>query len=62
MTIAVPFNDIDAMEQRINRLEAEGRPPACVIMEATLLNLGVVPPEPGYLEAVRELTRARASS
>ncbi len=59
MTIAVPFNDIEAMEKRIDRLEAEGRPPACVIMEATLLNLGVVPPEPGYLEAVRELTRSK---
>src|SRR3954447_2665093 len=59
MTVAVPFNDVDAMERRIARLEAEGHPPACVIMEATLLNLGVVPPEPGYLEAVRELTRAK---
>ena len=34
----------------------EGRPPACVIMEAAMMNLGVVLPEPGYLEAVRELT------
>ena len=59
MTVAVPFNDIEAMERRIARLEAEGRLPACVIMEATLLNLGVVPPEPGYLEAVRELTRRK---
>src|SRR5690242_7209344 len=59
MTVAVPFNDADAMERRLRRLEAEGRLPACVIMEATLLNLGVVPPEPGYLEAVRELTRSR---
>ena len=44
---AVPFNDAEAMERRIDALEAEGRPPACVIMEAALLNLGVVPPEPG---------------
>src|ERR671928_363612 len=57
LTVAVPFNDADAMERRIERLAAEGRKPACVIMEATLLNLGVVPPEPGYLEAVREITR-----
>jgi glutamate-1-semialdehyde 2,1-aminomutase len=35
----------------------EGRPPACVIMEPAMMNLGVVLPEPGYLEAVRELTR-----
>ena len=35
---------------------AEGRKPACVIMEAAMMNLGVVLPEPGYLEAVREIT------
>ena len=57
MTIAVPFNDAAAMERRIERLVDEGRPPACVIMEAAMMNLGVVLPEPGYLEAVRELTR-----
>jgi glutamate-1-semialdehyde 2,1-aminomutase len=57
MTIAVPFNDAAAMERRIERLVAEGRPPACVIMEAAMMNLGIVLPEPGYLEAVREITR-----
>jgi glutamate-1-semialdehyde 2,1-aminomutase len=56
LTVAVPFNDADAMERRIERLAAEGRLPACVIMEAAMMNLGVVLPEPGYLEAVRELT------
>src|SRR4051812_34646568 len=57
MTIAVPFNDAAAMERRIERLDKEGRKPACVIMEAAMMNLGVVLPEPGYLEAVREITR-----
>ncbi len=57
MTVAVPFNDAEAMEIRIERLFEEGRPPACVIMEPAMMNLGVVLPEPGYLEAVRELTR-----
>jgi glutamate-1-semialdehyde 2,1-aminomutase len=57
MTIAVPFNDAAAMERRLERLIEEGRKPACVIMEAAMMNLGVVLPEPGYLEAVRELTR-----
>jgi glutamate-1-semialdehyde 2,1-aminomutase len=59
LTIAVPFNDADAMEARLDRLEQEGRTPACVIMEPAMMNLGVVLPEPGYLEAVRELTRRR---
>jgi glutamate-1-semialdehyde 2,1-aminomutase len=45
------------MEARIERLVAEDRKPACVIMEAAMMNLGVVLPEDGYLEAVREITR-----
>jgi glutamate-1-semialdehyde 2,1-aminomutase len=56
MTVVVPFNDAGAMERRIERLAHEGRLPACLIMEAAMMNLGVVLPEPGYLEAVRELT------
>ena len=57
LTIPVPFNDAGAMERRIERLTEEGRKPACVIMEAAMMNLGVVLPEPGYLEAVRDITR-----
>ena len=45
------------MERRIERLIEEDRKPACVIMEPAMMNLGVVLPEPGYLEDVRELTR-----
>jgi glutamate-1-semialdehyde 2,1-aminomutase len=56
LTVPVPFNDTGAMERRIERLIEEGRPPACVIMEPAMMNLGVILPEPGYLEAVRELT------
>src|SRR5215204_6384486 len=55
MTVAVPFNDAGAMERRIKRLDAEGRKPACVIMEAAMMNLGVVLPEDGYLAEVREI-------
>lgn len=57
LTVPVPFNDAGAMERRIERLESEGRKPACVIMEAAMMNLGVVLPEAGYLQQVRELTR-----
>jgi glutamate-1-semialdehyde 2,1-aminomutase len=57
MTVPVPFNDAEAMERRIERLDREGRKPACVIMEAAMMNLGVVLPEDGYLEAVRDITR-----
>ena len=54
---AVHFNDAESMDRRIAELDAEGRKPACVIMEAAMMNLGVVLPEDGYLEAVREITR-----
>src|SRR2546423_7436786 len=56
LTISVPFNDAGAMERRIERLAAEGRAPACVIMEAAMMNLGVVLPQPGYLAQVLEIT------
>ena len=55
----MPFNDAGALARRLDRLEDEGRLPACMIMEAAMMNLGVVLPEPGYLEAVREETRKR---
>jgi glutamate-1-semialdehyde 2,1-aminomutase len=57
MTAAVPFNDAPMMEARIEHLIDEGRKPACVIMEAAMMNLGVVLPEPGYLQAVRDITK-----
>lgn len=59
MTHAVPFNDAGAMERRIDRMISEGIKPACVIMEAAMMNCGVILPEPGYLEAVREITATR---
>src|SRR4051812_37546190 len=52
LTHAVHFNDAENMERLVAEIE-----PACVIMEAAMMNLGVVLPEPGYLEAVREITR-----
>jgi glutamate-1-semialdehyde 2,1-aminomutase len=57
LTVPVPFNDAPAMRRRVEGLIEEGRAPACVIMEAAMMNLGVVLPEPGYLEAVHTLTR-----
>src|SRR4051812_15915034 len=54
---AVHFNDAESMERRIEELDREGRKPACVIMEPAMMNLGVVLPEEGYLEAVREITK-----
>ena len=57
LTKAVPFNDAAALERRIESLDGEGRKPACLIMEAVMMNIGVVMPEEGYLEAVRDITK-----
>jgi glutamate-1-semialdehyde 2,1-aminomutase len=57
LTVAVPFNDIENITKRIERMVEEGNPPACVIMEAAMMNLGVVLPEPGFLEGIRALTK-----
>lgn len=51
-TIAVPFNDLVAMEHALARGEI-----ACVLMEPALTNIGIVLPHDGYLEGVRRLTR-----
>jgi glutamate-1-semialdehyde 2,1-aminomutase len=59
LTVAVPFNDAEALSRRLDLLEEEGRLPACLIMEAAMMNIGVVLPQPGYLEAVREETQKR---
>jgi glutamate-1-semialdehyde 2,1-aminomutase len=49
-TVVAPFNDPDALE----RVFAEHGPEvAAVIVEGVPANMGVVPPEPGFLDAVR---------
>jgi glutamate-1-semialdehyde 2,1-aminomutase len=59
LTVAVPYNDSGALSRRLDRLERGGRLPACLIMEAAMMNIGVVLPQAGSLEAVREETRRR---
>jgi len=51
-TRVVQFNDIDALDAALAIGDV-----ACVLMEPALTNIGIVPPQPGYLEAVREVTR-----
>ncbi|MDA8226150.1 MAG: glutamate-1-semialdehyde 2,1-aminomutase [Desulfitobacterium hafniense] len=52
-TIAANYNDIDGLRQIFER---EGHDIAAVILEPVAGNMGVVLPEPGYLEALRDLT------
>ncbi|MCB0908659.1 MAG: aminotransferase class III-fold pyridoxal phosphate-dependent enzyme [Nocardioidaceae bacterium] len=51
-TAVVPFNDLEALERRL----AEGDV-AALLMEPALTNIGIVLPDDGYLDAVREITR-----
>lgn len=49
-TAVVPFNDVRALEVAFETGDI-----AAMLMEPALTNIGIVLPEPGYLEAVREL-------
>jgi glutamate-1-semialdehyde 2,1-aminomutase len=51
-TAVVPFNDLDALERRLARGDV-----ACLLMEPALTNIGIVLPDDGYLDGVREITR-----
>ncbi len=54
-TIVVPYNDGDAAAEAFVR---HGEGLAAVIVEPVAANMGVVLPEPGYLEALRRLCDA----
>lgn len=51
-TAVLPFNDVEALERRLSQGDV-----ACLLMEPALTNIGIVLPEDGYLDAVREITR-----
>ncbi len=51
-TVSVPFNDVPALEAVFDR---HPKKIAAVILEPVPANMGVVPPTPGFLEAVLEL-------
>jgi glutamate-1-semialdehyde 2,1-aminomutase len=51
-TRAVEINDIEALERELQHEDV-----ACVLVEPALTNIGIVLPEAGYHDALRELTR-----
>ncbi len=51
-TVAVEFNDLEALEKALATGEI-----ACVLAEPAMTNMGIVLPDDGYHEALRELTR-----
>jgi len=54
-TYTLPYNDLQAVQRLF---EERGETLAAVIVEPVAGNMGVVLPEPGFLEGLRELTRA----
>ena len=53
LTITAPYNDRNYLEEIF---KLAGEEIACVIVEPVAGNIGVVPPEPGFLEKIRDLT------
>jgi glutamate-1-semialdehyde 2,1-aminomutase len=53
-TYVVQFNHLESLEYQLKKHEGEI---ACFILEPCMTNGGVIPPDPGYLQGVWELTR-----
>jgi len=54
LTSIVPFNDLEVTEKVF--ADHAGQI-AGMLLEPVMMNAGVIPPQPGYLEGLRELTR-----
>jgi glutamate-1-semialdehyde 2,1-aminomutase len=52
LTVVVPYNNVEAMAQAFEKQVGQI---AAVLIEPVAANMGVVPAEPGYLEALRRL-------
>ncbi len=56
LTLTVPYNDLEAA-----RVVLATHPVAAVILEPVAGNMGCVPPDPGYLEGLREACTAHGA-
>ncbi|MFN8634666.1 MAG: glutamate-1-semialdehyde 2,1-aminomutase [Chloroflexota bacterium] len=52
-TISAPYNDLDGVREAF---EAYGPEIAAIIVEPIAANMGVIPPAPGFLDGIREIT------
>jgi len=51
-TLSLPYNDIDGLKEVMQK---QGQSVAGIIVEPVAGNMGLIPPAPGFLEALREL-------
>ncbi len=54
LTLTIPYNNIAALQKVLKR---EGKNIAAFILEPVPANIGVLLPNPGYLQSVRQLTK-----
>ena len=54
LAVVVPFNDLSALESVFSEHAGEV---AGMILEPMMMNAGIIPPDDGYLEGVRDITR-----
>ncbi|MFB5267283.1 glutamate-1-semialdehyde 2,1-aminomutase [Paenibacillus enshidis] len=57
-TITVPYNDLESVQLAFEKF---GEEIAAVIVEPVAGNMGVVPPQPGFLEGLRKVTEEHGS-
>jgi glutamate-1-semialdehyde 2,1-aminomutase len=57
-TLTLPYNDLDAVRTLFNEV---GSDIAAVALEPVVGNMGCVPPAPGFLEGLREITAANGA-
>jgi glutamate-1-semialdehyde 2,1-aminomutase len=59
LTTVLPYNDLESVRSFFR--SPKGRETACAIVEPVVGNMGVLLPRPGFLETLREETRAAGS-
>lgn len=52
-TITLPYNNVEAVRAAV---ALYGKSIACIIVEPVAGNMGVIPPNPGFLESLRQIT------
>ena len=58
LTITIPYNDLEALE---SAFKTQRDQLAAALIEPVVGNMGVVPPQPGFLERLRELTEEQGT-
>lgn len=53
-TITLPYNNLEKVKEVVKK---EGEQIACLIVEPVAANMGVIPPQEGFLTGLRELTQ-----